>query len=94
MSAQVEGTPVDRDAVRDGVIDIIRGYAKVKELSAATQLDKIGVDSFDFVEIVFKIEEKYGVEIDYNANASFSDISTVGLLADKVVALVEAKKTA
>lgn len=91
-----ETEPGDRAAIRDAVIEIIRPYAKndPDSLGADTQLDKIGVDSFDFVEIVFKLEEQFGIEIDYNVNSTFANIATVGALADQVATLVEAKKAA
>lgn len=94
MIAQTQDGPVDEAAVAADVIDIIRPYAKPdpKALTPATRLDKIGVDSFDFVEIIFKIEEKFGVEIDYNVNSTFSTLVTIENLAKEVAALVAAKK--
>lgn len=87
---------VSEESILPDVIEIIRPYAKSDpdQLSAETPLDKLGVDSFDFVEIVFKLEEKYGIEIDYNVNSTFEKLITVGSLAKEVAGLVAAKKAA
>lgn len=84
----------DQASILESVIEIIRPYAKSSpdQLDAATPIEKLGVDSFDFVEIVFAIEEKYGIEISYNVNSTFAELVTIGKLADEVAALVAAKK--
>ena len=94
MSAQTQDEPVDEAAVASAVIEIIRPYVKANPdaLSADTRLDKIGVDSFDFVEIIFKIEETFGVEVEYNVNSTFSHLVTIGNLAKEVATLAAAKK--
>lgn len=94
MTAQTQDESVDEAAVAAAVIDIIRPYAKSdpNSLSVDTRLDKIGVDSFDFVEIIFKIEEKFGVEVEYNVNSTFSHLVTIGNLAKEVATLAAAKK--
>lgn len=53
-----------------------------ESLSAATRLEDIGVDSIDVLEIVFNIEQKFGIEIPLNA---YDDIAktfeTIGSVA-------------
>lgn len=48
-------------------------------LTAGTKLDSLDVSSFDFLEIVFQIEEEFGVQLDLN---SMEGIGTIGELAE------------
>ena len=48
-------------------------------LSADTRLDSLDVSSFDFLEIVFQIEEEFGVQLDIN---TMEGIATIGELAE------------
>lgn len=53
-------------------------------LSASTTIESVGIDSFDFVEILFKIEDYYGIDLDFNANLKFADLKTIGDLAAEI----------
>lgn len=57
-------------------------------LSADTSLESLDVSSFDFLEIVFKIEEKFGVHIDVN---TMEGIGTIGELTEIITKQVEAQ---
>ena len=78
------------------MIEIIRPYSKAEDvtLDGDTPIDKLGIDSFDFVEIVFKAEETFGIDIDYNVNSSFKSTLTIGQLVDEVAKQVPAKTSA
>lgn len=82
--------------VLSDLVEIIGPYAKGHrdDLKAETKIEKIGIDSFDFVEIIFQIEEKYGIDVDYNANSTFSRLTTIGDFADEISRLVAAKSPA
>lgn len=54
-------------------------------------LADIGITSLQLVEVIFSIEEKYGISIPYNANEG--RLESVGVLLDTVVDLIEAKAT-
>jgi acyl carrier protein len=54
------------------------------------QLDELGLDSLGVVELTFVIEEKFDVEIPFNANFDIK-AKTVGDLIKAVEALVAAK---
>jgi len=54
------------------------------------QLDELGLDSLSVVELTFVIEEKFDVEIPFNANFDIK-AKTVGDLIKTVEALVAAK---
>lgn len=78
------------------MIEIVLPYSKAEgvTLDASTPIDKLGIDSFDFVEIVFKLEETFGIDIDYNVNSSFKSTLTIGQLVDEVDKQVSAKTSA
>lgn len=83
--------------VASEVIDII---AKKKRVEKATievtdRLVDLGLASLDAVELIFDLEEKFDIQIPYNANASNSHIEfeTVGDVVKAVEALVAQKKS-
>jgi acyl carrier protein len=47
-------------------------------LSMTDRLEDLGIDSFTAVEMIFDLEEKFDVQISWNANESMSDFVTVG----------------
>ena len=57
--------------------------------SEATTIEATGIDSFDFVEIIFKIEDEYAIDIDFNANLDFAQLKTIGDLAACIVAVLD-----
>jgi acyl carrier protein len=52
--------------------------------TAETTLDEIGVDSFDFIEFVFLLEDEFKIEIEYNHNDVGAHFNTVGDVATAV----------
>ena len=59
-----------------------------------TLLEDTGFNSYDLVEIIFKLEDHFGIEIDYNANNSINDVKTIGELCNEVAKLVDKKQAA
>jgi len=57
---------------------------KAGELSLADNLRDIGVESIGALEMVFDLEDKFGIQIPYNANSSEQEFATI---ADVVVAI-------
>ncbi len=81
--------------VLDEVKQIIAAHSGVpaEQLTAASRLDAIGVESLDVIEIVFALEEKYKITIPFNANESAADaFMTIGEVADAVSGLLVAKQ--
>ena len=93
MSDVMEPRDAAVGPIIDDLVEIIRPYAKnyTGSLGPDAKIEKIGVDSFDFVEIIFQVEEKYGIDVDYNANSTFSKLPTIGDLASEIARLVAAK---
>lgn len=79
---------VEENAARD----------RAKILSAAwgadTRLEDLGFDSFDFVELVFKLEDHFGIDIDYNANDAINDVETLGELGREIEQLLAIQQNA
>lgn len=45
--------------------------------SPLTTLDEIGFDSLDLVELIFLIEDRFSVDIGFNANTNINDVKTI-----------------
>jgi acyl carrier protein len=80
--------------VANGVIELVASKARNKQglLQMSDPLENLGLESLDVLELTFAIEEKFNIEIPFNANTEF-DFKTVGELVHAVEGLV-AKKTA
>ncbi|HML13031.1 MAG TPA: phosphopantetheine-binding protein [Xanthobacteraceae bacterium] len=80
--------------VAKGVIELVSGKVRNKQgpLKMSDALENLGLESLDVLELTFAIEEKFNIEIPFNANTEF-DFKTVGELVHAVEGLV-AKKTA
>ena len=61
------------------------------EIQIDTELGDIGIDSFDFIEFVFYIEDEFDIQIDVNSNADEISMKSVGDIAAAVDQLVLAK---
>lgn len=82
-----------RPDVQDQIVDIIAREAlrDPAELTHETTLDELGLDSLGLVEVIFAIEEAFGISVPFNANEpgqSSFDISSVGAIARAVEALI------
>jgi acyl carrier protein len=58
------------------------------------KLTDLAIDSLDFVEIVFELEEKFDISVPYNANDPKSAglaYDTVGQVVDGIAELVRAR---
>jgi len=96
------------EAVADEVRQIIAKQLKipVEQLTADTALQELGAESLDLIEIIFALEEKFDVNIPYNANesgpgskeasadAGLGDLRTIGQISAAVKGLVDAKSAA
>ena len=80
--------------VANGVIELVSGKARNKQgpLQMSDALEDLGLESIAVLELTFALEEKFNIEIPFNANTQF-DFKTVGELVHAVEGLV-AKKTA
>jgi len=79
--------------VTNDVIDII---AKKKRVDKPTvelndRLEDLGLESLDAVEMIFDLEEKFDIQIPYNANNPRTEFDTVGEVVRAIQELVDKK---
>jgi acyl carrier protein len=60
-----------------------------KEIQLADNLQALGLESIDALEMIFDLEEKFGIQIPYNANSAATDFSTVGDVVKAIQRLVD-----
>jgi len=72
--------------VVDDVLDIIaeKGQVDRERLDPSAKLMDLNISSLDVVEIVFALEEKFNIEIPFNANNSQLEFETVGQVIEAV----------
>jgi acyl carrier protein len=74
-------------ATRDEIIDVLRAAMdEVAEVDAAqvteaSELAELGVDSLDLIEIVMIVEEKLGID---TKSEDFEGVATVGNAVDAI----------
>ncbi|MBI1272929.1 MAG: acyl carrier protein [Alphaproteobacteria bacterium] len=75
------------NSLTNEILDIIADKAMVErdKLDPAAKLTDLNISSLDVVEIVFALEDKYAVQLPFNANAENKEFETLG----QVVKLVE-----
>ncbi len=79
--------------MQDQIISIIAREAVLEpaEVHPDMTLDELGLDSLGLVEMIFAIEETFGVSVPFNANEpgqSEFDISSVGAIVRAVERLI------
>ena len=83
-----------RSAIERELIAVLSETARIDAASVTPQSDlaQLGIDSLKIVELIFDIEDRYGITVDYNANDGA--VESVGALVDLVVGLIAAKAEA
>lgn len=85
-NAPTRGAGAQSDTIESQLFEIIQRFVKSPDarLAPDTTMEEAQIDSLDLVELVFEIEERFGVEINFNANdrpvgeLTFGDV--VGLI--------------
>ena len=93
---------VDPATIESDVLDIIAKQAKVDRtlMTRSTSLAELNVQSLDLVEIIFALEDKFDIEVPYNANdpssagVSFQNVGDVIDGIAKLIAQRDARKSA
>ena len=79
--------------VAENVIAIIaKKIPGGKTINLTDNLQALGLESIDALEMVFDLEEKFGIQIPYNANSAASDFATVGDVVRAIQGLVDQKQ--
>jgi acyl carrier protein len=79
--------------VADDVIAIIakRAPEPRKPIALTDSLEDVGLESIDALEMIFDLEEKFGIQIPYNANSAGQEFATVGDVVKAIEGLVGQK---
>ena len=80
----------------DVASDVIAIVAKKKRVEKSSvelsdRLEDLGLQSLDAVEMIFDLEEKFDIEIPYNANNPRTEFETVGEVVRAIQQLVDKK---
>jgi acyl carrier protein len=80
------------DVTKD-VIDIIAKKKRVDKptVEMTDRLEDLGLESLDAVEMIFDLEEKFDIQIPYNANNPRTEFDTVGEVVRDIQQLVDKK---
>jgi acyl carrier protein len=62
-----------------------------KEIQLTDNLQALGLESIDALEMIFDLEEKFGIQIPYNANSAATDFSKVGDVVKAIQGIVDQK---
>lgn len=79
--------------VTDDVIAIIakKVPGEKQDVRVDSKLTDLGLESIDALEMIFDLEEKFGIQIPYNANSAATDFSSVGDVVSAIQKLVDEK---
>tara|TARA_B100001093_G_C26745195_1_gene978525 strand:+ start:284 stop:577 length:294 start_codon:yes stop_codon:yes gene_type:complete len=77
--------------VEEDIYDIVADKADVDRVKLVrdARLDDLEIESLDIVEIIFAIEEKFDIQIPYNANDAEMEFETVGQVVDAVQKVIK-----
>ncbi len=78
------------------IIEKIKAHAdeSAGAITPETELTALGIHSLELTEIIFDIEEAYGIEIEMNTADAWSNLKNVGDMVAAVRALIEKKQQA
>ena len=81
------------DQLAEDVIQKIKAHAddEVGEITVATELSELGIHSLELTEIIFDLEEAYGIEIEMNTVDAWSNLKNVGDMVKAVRILIDKK---
>lgn len=79
--------------VASDVVAIIQKKARGErpKIELTDRLEDLGLESLDAVEMIFDLEEKFDVQIPYNANNPRTEFDTVGEVVRAIQELVDKK---
>ena len=81
------------DQLAADIIEKIKAHADApgEDITASTQLSELGIHSLELTEIIFDLEEKYGIEIEMNTADAWSNLKDVGDIVEAVRVLIAKK---
>lgn len=81
------------DQLATEIIDKIKEHAEPgnEEITVSTELTSLGIHSLELTEIIFDLEEKYGIEIEMNTVDAWANLKNVGDMIEAVRGLIAQK---
>lgn len=81
------------DQLTSEIIEKIKAHAEPsdQDITTDTELTSLGIHSLELTEIIFDLEEKYGIEIEMNTVDAWSNLKNVGDMIEAVRALIAKK---
>jgi nodulation protein F len=81
------------DQLAEDIISKIEEHAdpSVGAIGLDTELTSLGIHSLELTEIIFDLEEAYGIEIEMNTVEAWSNLKTVQDMVEAVRALIAKK---
>ena len=79
------------DKLASEIISKIKVHAdpEIGEITLDTELRELGIHSLELTEIVFDLEEAYGIEIEMNTVEAWNNLKNVGEIVKAVRSLIE-----
>ena len=81
------------DGLAQSIIGKIKAHSapEAGEITLETELADLGIHSLELTEIIFDIEDEFGIEVELNTADAWSSLSNVGDIVEAVRGLVEKK---
>ena len=81
------------DQLATDIIAKIKAHAEPggEEITPSTELTALGIHSLELTEIIFDLEEKYGIDIEMNTVDAWSNLRNVGNIVEAVRKLIAEK---
>jgi nodulation protein F len=82
------------DDIAERIMAKIKAHASpdAGELTFDTKLDELGIHSLELTEIIFDLEDEFGIQIEISTVDAWSSLGNVQDIVDAVRALIEKKK--
>lgn len=79
------------DKLAGEIIEKIKAHAALEggEITLGTELTALGIHSLELTEIVFDLEEAYGIEIEMNTVEAWNNLKDVGDIVAAVRSLID-----
>ncbi len=84
------------DKLAEDILARVKAHAdpEIGEIGPETELTALGIHSLELTEIIFDLEEDYGIEIEMNTVDAWSSLRTVHDMTEAVRALIAQKSQA
>lgn len=81
------------DTIGETILEKIRAHAQddAGEVTLDTPLSDLGIHSLELTEIIFDVEDAFGIEVEMNTAEAWENLSTVRDIVEAVRELVNAK---